>query len=195
MGFYLDPKGHYYEGDQLPGGVSVPQRPSAFHGWIDGAWLLDLEAMRADAIAQVDRQAGQQRSRYITVAPGQDMTYQEKVRQAQALQAYMTQAQAAADAATAAATAAAQAAVPPQEPPPPVQPTPPDPSLYPLIFGEVGITAADAAGVAVAVLAAYGQWQQIGAAIEKQRLTAKKAISSANDEAAVAAAMAAIVWP
>lgn len=116
---------------------------------------------RSTAIAMVDDLAGRERAKYITVAPGQEMTYQEKVRQAQAFGD---------DAA-------------------------PDEGKYPLIYGEVGITAADAAGVAVVVLQSFALWQQIGAAIEKVRLAAKRDINAAGSQAAIDAVLAGLVWP
>jgi hypothetical protein len=44
-----------------------------------------LDQVRAAALAQIDQLAGLARARFITVAAGQDMTYLEKVRQAQAV--------------------------------------------------------------------------------------------------------------
>ncbi|MFS8051572.1 hypothetical protein QD357_01975 [Rhizobium sp. BR 317] len=66
---------------------------------------------------------------------------------------------------------------------------------YPLLSAEVGITAADIAGVAAIVDAAFKQWQTIGAAIEATRLGAKKTIEAATDVASVEAVVAAIAWP
>lgn len=125
------------------------------------AYLDPLPTIRRQKLAEIDAAAGNARAKYITVIAGQEMTYLEKVKQAQAFQAD----------------------------PSPTQ------TAYPMIYGEVGITAADAAGVAAVILQNYAAWQQLGAAIERQRLTAKKAISEANDEAAVASAMGAITWP
>lgn len=66
---------------------------------------------------------------------------------------------------------------------------------YPLLSAEVGITAPDIAGVATVVSAAYGQWQQIGAAIEAVRLGGKAAIDAAEDDVSAKSAFDAITWP
>ncbi|TXG95720.1 MAG: hypothetical protein E6R08_11025 [Nevskiaceae bacterium] len=120
-----------------------------------------LAAARDTACKLVDALAGEQRARYITVTAGQEMTYQEKVRQAEAFN----------DDAS------------------------PDESKYPLIYGEVDITAPNAAGVAAAVLQSFSLWQVIGAAIEKVRLAAKRDIGNALDQASIDAIVAALVWP
>lgn len=66
---------------------------------------------------------------------------------------------------------------------------------YPLLSAEVGITAADIAGVAQVVSAANAQWQTIGAAIESARLGAKADIEAAATEDAATAAFLAVNWP
>lgn len=68
-------------------------------------------------------------------------------------------------------------------------------SDYPILSSEVGITAATIDEVASIVLAAFAQWQQIGAMIESIRLGAKRDIDAAEDEAAARAIVDAIVWP
>ncbi|SOC83131.1 hypothetical protein SAMN05421890_1576 [Ensifer adhaerens] len=70
-----------------------------------------------------------------------------------------------------------------------------DPGDYPMIANEVGITATSAAGVAEAVIAAYTAWATIGAAIEKVRMTANKAIMDAADPDAARAIRDTIIWP
>lgn len=70
----------------------------------------------------------------------------------------------------------------------------PDPTAYPLLSAEVGITANTLPGVAGAVLEAYSAWLQIGAAIEALRLGAKRDIAQASTVEAVEAA-AAVNWP
>jgi hypothetical protein len=70
----------------------------------------------------------------------------------------------------------------------------PKASDYPLLSAEAGITAADIAGVAQVVSAAFAQWQAIGGAIEAVRLGAKKSIDDASTiDAANAAAR--VTWP
>ncbi|QGA56148.1 hypothetical protein [Brucella sp. 2280] len=66
---------------------------------------------------------------------------------------------------------------------------------YPILSSEVGITAATLAEVADVVIAAFRQWQQIGAVIEGIRLGAKRDVEAATDEAAARAIVDAIVWP
>lgn len=73
--------------------------------------------------------------------------------------------------------------------------TNPKASDYPILSSEVGITAQTLAEVADIVLAAFAQWQQIGAAIEVIRLGAKRDIDAAEDETAARAVVDAIVWP
>ncbi|WP_417436615.1 hypothetical protein [Hoeflea sp.] len=71
----------------------------------------------------------------------------------------------------------------------------PVPGDYPLLSAEVGITAATIADVANTVLAAFEQWQVIGAAIEAARLGTKMAINAADTAAAAQAAFDAVAWP
>lgn len=71
----------------------------------------------------------------------------------------------------------------------------PQPSDYPILSSEVGITAETLNDVADVVLAAFAQWQQIGAMIESIRLGAKRVIDAAEDEAAARAIVDSIEWP
>ncbi|KAB2738540.1 hypothetical protein F9K90_07620 [Brucella anthropi] len=71
----------------------------------------------------------------------------------------------------------------------------PKTSDYPILSSEVGITAETIGEVADVVLAAFAQWQQIGAMIESIRLGAKRDIDLAEDEAAAQAIVEAIEWP
>lgn len=66
---------------------------------------------------------------------------------------------------------------------------------YPILSSEVGVTAATLGEVADIVLAAFAQWQQIGALIESIRLGAKRDIDAAENEAAARAIVGAIIWP
>lgn len=66
---------------------------------------------------------------------------------------------------------------------------------YPILSSEVGITAPTLDEVADIVLAAFAQWQQIGAAIEAIRLGAKRDIGAAEDETSARAIVDAIAWP
>lgn len=121
-----------------------------------------LDALKHSARLMVDAEAGNARARFITVTPGQEMTYLEKVTQARALKIDDEEYGA---------------------------------EDYPLIFAEIGITAADAEGVADVILARYAAWQQIGAVIEGTRLSAKQAIDAADSAEAVAAIIDGLSWP
>ncbi|EHS51480.1 hypothetical protein PDO_1871 [Rhizobium sp. PDO1-076] len=68
-------------------------------------------------------------------------------------------------------------------------------SDYPLLSAEVGITAADIAGVAAVVNIAHKQWLVIGAKIEAVRLGAKVNITAAVDAHAAMVAFEDINWP
>jgi hypothetical protein len=119
-----------------------------------------IEETKASAIAEIDQKAGQERAKHITVAPGQDMTYERKFNQAVAFQADPA----------------------------------PTPAKYPAIYNEVGITAADAAGVAAVVIGMNNGWGPLADAIERGRLRAKKQVSEATTLAAIDAALAALSW-
>lgn len=71
----------------------------------------------------------------------------------------------------------------------------PNATDYPVLSSEVGITAPTLDDVADIVLAAFAQWQKIGAAIESIRLGAKREINAAEDEASARAIFDAIAWP
>lgn len=73
--------------------------------------------------------------------------------------------------------------------------TNPNPADYPILASEVGITAPTLSEVADTVLAAYRQWQQIGAGIEAVRLGAKRDIDAAGNEATARAVVDNISWP
>lgn len=72
-----------------------------------------------------------------------------------------------------------------------------DPSAesYPLLATSVGIDGDNIAAVATVVLGMDAAWAQIGAAIEHIRLTAKKAIDDAADEATARAVVEQLAWP
>ena len=73
--------------------------------------------------------------------------------------------------------------------------TDPDPAAYPLIAGEVGITADTPQAVAEVVLAMSRSWHAMGAAIEAVRLAAKKRVREAQTPEAVQAVCDALAWP
>jgi hypothetical protein len=65
----------------------------------------------------------------------------------------------------------------------------PDPNQYLLIYGEVGITAPDALGVAQVFQGKATAWTQIASAIETIRLTAERDINIASTNEAVDTAL------
>lgn len=71
----------------------------------------------------------------------------------------------------------------------------PEAANYPLLSAEIDITASSLEEVADAVLAAYQQWQQIGAAIERVRLGTKAAIDEAATADAAKSAAGSAAWP
>ncbi|KQV28087.1 hypothetical protein ASC97_06990 [Rhizobium sp. Root1203] len=68
-------------------------------------------------------------------------------------------------------------------------------SDYPLILAEVGITAPTLGEVAMVVNTAFTQWQQIGAAIESVRLSAKAEVEAAGTVEGMKAILDALTWP
>lgn len=47
---YIDQDGTYYEGDRISeDDLVVPARPSPFHDWVDGAWVVSAEKHNAHA--------------------------------------------------------------------------------------------------------------------------------------------------
>ena len=78
----VDPEKHYLKQGQL---TEYPPRPSLHHEFNFDAesWdIFDLEAAQKEALAQVDLVAGVKRQKFITVSPGQDMTYARKLERA-----------------------------------------------------------------------------------------------------------------
>lgn len=71
----------------------------------------------------------------------------------------------------------------------------PEAANYPLLSAEIGITAPTLADVASAVLAAYQQWQVIGAAIERARLAGKAAVAASETAEAAMDVSTSVVWP
>lgn len=69
----------------------------------------------------------------------------------------------------------------------------PQPADYPMLAASIGIDGADIVGVANTVVAMDAAWEQIGAAIEAARLTAKQSVDAAGSMAAIEAVE--VVWP
>lgn len=50
MKYLIDTNGNYYEAEKnTTNATEVPKRPSAYHSWQGGAWVLDQAAFMADA--------------------------------------------------------------------------------------------------------------------------------------------------
>jgi hypothetical protein len=47
-----DNSAHY--GDRLPGDIEIPDRPTAYHQWVDGAWTINKAAFNATIDGQID---------------------------------------------------------------------------------------------------------------------------------------------
>lgn len=73
--------------------------------------------------------------------------------------------------------------------------TNPSTESYPLLAASLSIDGVDIAAVAAVVLAMDAAWAQIGAAIERIRLTAKQAVDDAADEATARAVVEQLAWP
>lgn len=50
---YVNQQGKVNWGDQQPDEVEIPERPSARHEFINGAWALDTERYKTDRIVQL----------------------------------------------------------------------------------------------------------------------------------------------
>lgn len=84
-GYWMSPAGAYYGGDQQDlADVEVPARPSPQHVWQDGAWALDIAALQAAAVLRIDDAAEALRLRFIAAGYGMMLSYQNKVRVADA---------------------------------------------------------------------------------------------------------------
>lgn len=124
---------------------------------------------RARAIAEINGAIGEERTRHITVAPGQDMLYSAK--EAEALR-YI---------------ARATEGLTPGVTGPRVLPL----DDFPLIAGEIGPTAPDAWQVAQLIANMAMVWRRIASGLEADRLGAIHAVEIAASVAAVDAALAA----
>lgn len=69
----------------------------------------------------------------------------------------------------------------------------PQPADYPLLAASIGIDGVDIQAVAATILGLDAAWEQIGAAIEAVRLSAKRAVDLASDAATAAAVTP--LWP
>ena len=138
-------------------------------GYTLASWFREkpLDQVKAEAKAAVDREAGFARLKYITDAPGQDLTYDRKRREAlQALD----------DAA------------------PTAQKYPVLSASIGIEVPNTGNAKADLDAISNLVIARELQWAAIASQIEALRLGAKKAIQDAATVEAVQAA-AQVSWP
>ncbi|SEH51312.1 hypothetical protein SAMN05216228_10028 [Rhizobium tibeticum] len=124
-----------------------------------------LADVKARLKAVIDIAAEEERLKYITGGAGQAMTYQQKSDEAKRYFAALE----------AGGT--------------------PEPSDFPLLSAEVGITAPTLGEVAAIVSGAFLQWQVIGSAIEAARLGTKASIEAAATASDAEAAANAVVWP
>lgn len=69
MGYWITPDAVYHEGKRLPGDIAVPQQPTPWHEWIDGAWVPNLRRAQGDLRCTVDFAAGTVRAKYAS--PGE----------------------------------------------------------------------------------------------------------------------------
>jgi hypothetical protein len=109
------------------------------------------------------------RSVYITSGSGKIMSYMEKVTEARAIRDNPILA----DALSAEEKAA----------------------TYPILTGEMGITAETLSGVADVVWETYWQFKMLEAQINALEMGGKKAVREATDDEAARAAVASIPWP
>lgn len=78
---------------ELPAGYTLLQ-PSEFDSWTSNEWQTDIAAELQHTQPQlymaIDEAAGRARARYITTAPGQEITYLLKLREAEKYQAALS---------------------------------------------------------------------------------------------------------
>lgn len=128
-----------------------------------------LAIVKAKAGAAVDSAAERTRLKYITPGDGMQLTYREKLDQAEEVAAG---GQAAADAMSAQDAA----------------------SHYPVLSASIGVEASTLWAASQLVIARYAAWAQIARAIELRRLTAKKSINEAATIQTVNNVLASTSW-
>ena len=172
------------EWDTLPPMVAVPGVGHVHciaPGWTSGDYRFEtfdrsppaapsLDVVKAGLKSRVDDDAERTRLRYITPGSGMAMTYQEKHRQAEAVE---DMGQTAANALSEHDRAA----------------------QFPTLAASVGIEALTLWECAALVIARYEAFAELSGVIEGTRLRGKKAIGDASDAAAARAAYEAITWP
>jgi hypothetical protein len=106
----------------------------------------DITALKTNAIQKINNIVSDVRKLYITVAPGQEMIYLAKEREAAAY----------------------------------IADPAPDLNNYPMLAAESGITAPDPLALANLWLQMSGQWRQVAAFLEGQRMLAITTVSDAT---------------
>lgn len=151
-------EGHLPEPADAQGTIAAPEPAPA----------LGLDAVKAAALAEIDRQTGAVRGQLVTTAPGQEMIYLEKRAEAEKCKAdgAPTRARYPLLAADIGATVA-----------------------------ETDSVRADLNAVADLVLAQAAAWKEFAAATETIRLTAKRQVREAETVEAVQAVLDGLAWP
>lgn len=153
----VDVSGHYIGNRPLEDySERVPTVPPGEHfkwDFILKEWTdtRNPEVVKAEALLDIDRKAGEVRARYITDTPGQAEVYMMKLKEAEEY-----------------AIAAAQ-------------PQPVDMTDFPFIEGESIATGVPADDVATSILTVAAAWKAKAVSIESKRMAAKKAVTEAVD--------------
>lgn len=150
-----------------------PVKPSTYHVWDSSteAWIDDsgnqIGTIKAEALSTINRITSAIRERFVTPISSQSTVLELKRQQAAAFLAELSE------------TAA--------------QGLEPDPSSYPLVYAEVGITADTAENVAQVYLGLNAIYLQILALVEQSRLTAVNSVENAVTKEQVDSALAAFI--
>ncbi|OPY03553.1 MAG: hypothetical protein A4E60_00218 [Syntrophorhabdus sp. PtaB.Bin047] len=80
MGFYINEKFGYYQGDRIdPGDQEVPERPSPHYSWVNGVWQFSREAwLNAGIRPERDRLLDEVDLRYCNAERWEGMTTEQK---------------------------------------------------------------------------------------------------------------------
>jgi len=142
----------------------------AYDGIVLAPYVPALDEVKATLLRRLDHAAEQARQRHITTGFGQALTYREKIDQALAV---LDLGEAAANALPESDTIA----------------------QFPMLAASIGIEAETLHAAAALVVSRYEAFSSFGGAIERVRLTAKRAIRAATSAADADAAYGAVAWP
>jgi len=142
----------------------------AYDGTTLAPYVPPLDEVKATLLRRLDHAAEQARQRHITTGFGQALTYREKVDQALAVL----------DLGEAAANALPESDAIAQ---------------FPMLAASIGIEAETLHAAATLVVSRYEAFSSLGGAIERVRLTAKRAIREATSATDAEAAYGAVTWP